>query len=158
MSFPLGSLGAPSAALRDGGSTPAPGAARWRLQFAVVFGGVLWLLALLALVTHDGADRAWSTSGLGAELHNRVGVVGAWFSDIALFLLGHSAGWLLAIAGRAWLGALARWLRADLAPGRAAELPRPGWLAPLGVVLLLAASCALEWTRLYGGEAALPSA
>ena len=156
MSFPLGSLGAPSAALRDGGSTPAPGAARWRLQFAVVFGGVLWLLALLALVTHDGADRAWSTSGLGAELHNRVGVVGAWFSDIALFLLGHSAGWLLAIAGRAWLGALARWLRADLAPGRAAELPRPGWLAPLGVVLLLAASCALEWTRLYGGEAALP--
>ena len=157
MSFPLGSLGAPSsAALRDGGAAPPPGVARWRLQFTVVFGGVLWLLALLALATHDGTDRAWSTSGLGPELHNRIGVVGAWFSDIALFLLGHSAWWLLAIAGRAWLGALARWLRADLAPARLADPQRPGWLAPLGIVLMLAASCALEWTRLYGGEAALP--
>jgi S-DNA-T family DNA segregation ATPase FtsK/SpoIIIE len=157
MSFPLGSLGASAAALDGGAAAAQPGAARWRSQFAVVFGGVLWLLALLALATHDGADRAWSTSGLGPEVHNRIGVAGAWFSDIALVLFGHSAWWLPLIAGRAWLGALARWLRADLALARGdAAAHRPGWLSGLGIALLLAASCSLEWTRLYGGEADLP--
>jgi len=153
MSFPLGSLGADARAV--GGEPTA--VSRWRLQFAVVFGGVLWLLALLALATHSGNDPAWSTSGLGAETSNRAGVVGAWFSDIVFFVFGHSAWWGLLIAARAWLSALAHWLRSDVAPVRADPLAgRPTGLFWLGVVLLIAASCALESTRLYQWEARLP--
>ncbi|HJV61705.1 MAG TPA: hypothetical protein VJ743_12215, partial [Albitalea sp.] len=37
--------------------------ASWKQQLALLAGGVLWLLALLALVTHDAADAAFSTSG-----------------------------------------------------------------------------------------------
>ncbi|WP_295641305.1 DNA translocase FtsK [uncultured Methylibium sp.] len=153
MSFPLGSLGADAGAV--GGEPTA--VSRWRLQFAVVFGGVLWLLALLALATHSGNDPAWSTSGLGSETSNRAGVVGAWFSDIAFFVLGHSAWWGLLIAARAWLSALAHWLRSETAPVRADPLSgRPTWLFWLGVILLVSASCTLESTRLYQWEARLP--
>ncbi|MDP1791543.1 MAG: DNA translocase FtsK 4TM domain-containing protein, partial [Methylibium sp.] len=115
MSFPLGSL-SKDAAPRDGvAEFSAP---RWRLQFAVVFGGVLWLLALLALATHSGNDPAWSTSGMADEMHNRAGVLGAWFADIAFFLFGYSVWWALLIAGRAWLSALAKLLRAEDTPAR----------------------------------------
>ncbi|ABM94081.1 DNA translocase FtsK [Methylibium petroleiphilum] len=154
MSFPLGSL-SKDAVPRDGvAEFSAP---RWRLQFAVVFGGVLWLLALLALATHSGNDPAWSTSGMADEMHNRAGVLGAWFADIAFFLFGYSVWWALLIAGRAWLSALARLLRAEDTPARSDVVAaRPAWLFWLGLVLVLAASCSLEWTRLYQWESRLP--
>ena len=62
----------------------------------------------------------------------------------------------MAAAGRArapGLSALARWLRGEPAPSRSTAPRWPFWL---GLVLLLAASTALEWTRLYRFEAALP--
>ncbi len=157
MSFPLGSLGADGAALSARSAAPQTAATRWRLQFAVVFGGVVWLLALLALLTHSAGDPAWSTSGLRPDIHNGAGAVGAWFADLAFFLLGHSAWWLLPLGARAWLGALALWLRGDRAATRADPVAaRPDWLLWFGVVLLLAASCSLEHTRLYQWEAGLP--
>ncbi|WP_421885672.1 DNA translocase FtsK [Methylibium sp.] len=154
MSFPLGSL-SKDAAPRDGvAEFSAP---RWRLQFAVVFGGVLWLLVLLALATHSGNDPAWSTSGMADEMHNRAGVLGAWFADIAFFLFGYSVWWALLIAGRAWLSALAKLLRAEDTPARNDVVAaRPAWLFWLGLALVLAASCSLEWTRLYQWESRLP--
>ncbi|HWH75627.1 MAG TPA: DNA translocase FtsK 4TM domain-containing protein [Methylibium sp.] len=154
MSFPLGSLGAQGAARQ--GAVSAPGA-RGRLQIGVVVGGLLWLLALLALGTHSADDPGWSTSGIGAPVANSAGLAGAWFSDVVLFLFGYSAWWGLAIAARAWLGALARLLRG---PGVLADatVTRPGWLFWAGIGLLFAASCALEWTRLYRWEAGLPGA
>jgi S-DNA-T family DNA segregation ATPase FtsK/SpoIIIE len=143
MSFPLGSLrGEPLA--QDG----APSVA-WRQRLWLAAGGVLWLLALLALATHDAADAAFSTSGNGAPLHNLAGRLGAWSSDIAYFLFGFSAWWWLPVTARAWLSALARHLRHE-----PRDAPHPGtWV---GMALLLAASCALEWTRLYHWEPALP--
>ena len=154
MSFPLGSL-SKDGALRDGAAEFS--APRWRLQFTVVFGGVLWLLALLALATHSGNDPAWSTSGMADEMHNRAGVLGAWFADIAFFLFGYSVWWALLIAGRAWLSALARLLRAEDTPARNDVVAaRPAWLFWLGLALVLAASCSLEWTRLYQWESRLP--
>lgn len=156
MSFPLGSLSGEAAALPSS-ATAAP---RWRLQLTVVFGAALWLLALLALATHDLKDPAWSTSGLGdGALHNRAGVLGAWFSDLALFLFGYSAWWGLLIGARAWLASLARLLRADQAGAASRSDPldaRPAWLFWFGLGLLVAASCALEFTRLYAWEAGLP--
>jgi len=164
MTFPLGSLGSgASAAGADGAylrkparasaaAAPAPAPA-WRAQTAVLVGAALWLLALLALATHDAGDAAFSTSGTSLVTHNRAGVVGAWFSDLAYFVFGYSAWWIMAATLRAWLGALARLLRSDAATP-APRLSRwPFWV---GLALLLAASCALEWTRLYRWEAHLP--
>jgi S-DNA-T family DNA segregation ATPase FtsK/SpoIIIE len=154
MSFPLGSLGAQGAP--ESGAVVA--GTRWQLQLGVIFGGVLWLLALLALSTHTAGDPAWSTSGLGPGIGNRVGVVGAWFSDLALFLFGYSAWWLLLVSGRIWLGSLARLLRQSETPQPTGDGVdgRPAWLFWVGLALLMAASCSLEWTRLYQWESGLP--
>lgn len=168
MTFPLGSLrsdtGAstpPTAAAGYGGTYTRSGAAAapggvhhpgWREQGALLVGGVLWLLALLALVTHNAADAAFSTSGSASLPHNKAGVIGAWFSDLMFFLYGYSAWWLMPVTARAWLGGLARALRGD-----EPEAPhKPRWLFWAGVLLLLAASCSLEWTRMYQWESRLP--
>ena len=163
MTFPLGSLRAESAAggsgtyTRDGARpAPLPGPAPGLLkaQLRLLAGAAVGLLALLALATHSGMDAAFSTSGNGSALANKAGVVGAWFSDLALFLFGYSFWWVMLVGARAWLGALARVLRSDaqLAPPLPHEA-RPQWWVWLGLALLLAASCALEWTRLYQWEA-----
>ena len=121
-----------------------------RQQLWLLGGAVLWLLAMLALVTHHAADPGFSTSGGGGELRNQAGQAGAWTSDFALFMLGHSVWWLPLVAARAWLSALARALRGEpRPPGN----PLAFWL---GLGLLLAASTALESTRLYRFELLLP--
>ena len=116
MTFPLGSLasGGPAAAAARA-QTPA---GRWRTKLALVGGAVLWLLVLLALVTHDPGDAAFSTSGNGALLHNKAGQLGAWVSDLLLFLFGYSAWWLPVVGVRWWLSALAQWLRSEPAPAQ----------------------------------------
>ena len=150
MTFPLGSLRADGAGVAAGGATSGPAAMPMRRQLWLLAGAVLWLLALLALVTHHVADAGFSTSGTGEALRNKAGQFGAWASDFALFMLGHSVWWLPLVAARAWLSALARSLRG--------EPPHPGsrtafWF---GLCLLMAASTALESTRLYRFEALLP--
>ena len=120
-------------------------------------GGLLWLLAAIALLSHSPLDAAWSTSGDGGALvHNRIGVLGAWVSDLGFFLFGRSVWWLLVAGASAWLSALARLLRHDVPLASSAVAARPPGLMWLGLALLLGASCALEWTRLYGSEAVLP--
>jgi len=154
MTFPLGSLGAGGAAART--AKPAGPAARWLAKAALVAGAVLWLLLLLALLTHDANDAAFSTSGDGDALHNKAGQLGAWVSDLVLFLFGYSAWWLPLIGLRLLLSALAHWLRGD--DGGAAEAHKawPRAVFWSGFVLLMAASCALEWTRLYRFDGGLP--
>lgn len=165
MTFPLGSLRSdsgtshPSAALGGtytrSGAAPASGAVHhpgWREQAALLAGAVAWLLALLALVTHNAADAAFSTSGSSPTTLNMAGVLGAWFSDLLFFLLGYSAWWLMPVTARAWLGGLARALRGD----EPESARKPRWLFWVGLALLLAASTSLEWTRMYQWESRLP--
>ena len=169
MTFPLGSLRADGGA----GQTASPGASgrkgresaaapagtasvtpRWRARLALGFGAVLWLLALLALATHSPADPAFTTSGAVAQATNKAGTLGAWFADGAYFVFGFSAWWLLLIGLRGWLGALARVLRSEQPPAAPIDPHEPpAWLFWVGIVVLLAASCALESTRLYQFEA-----
>jgi DNA segregation ATPase FtsK/SpoIIIE, S-DNA-T family len=148
MTFPLGSLrGEAGAALAAGAASGVP----LRRQLWLFAGAVLWLLAMLALVTHSGADPGFSTSGSGAAaVANKAGLAGAWLADFAYFLFGYSVWWLPFVAARSWLGALSRSLRSDAVPA-----PRPAvfWA---GLALLMAASCALEATRLYRFEGFLP--
>src|SRR4051812_25845263 len=118
MTFPLGSLrtdtGASSAsdtAARSGtytrsdaapGADARPGHPDWKLQLKLLAGGVLWLLALIALATHSPGDPAFSTSGSTPLPRNAAGTLGAWFSDLALFLIGYSVWWLMAIGAHSW--------------------------------------------------------
>ncbi len=165
MTFPLGSLRAEGGAAggtytRKSGKTktavPLPQATpRWRRQLALVAGAVLWLIGLLALATHHPGDPGFSTTGDGAPLRNMAGVVGAWVSDLGLFLFGYSVWWLVPVGLRAWLSGLASSARgADGAPPAPPPLPRAAFWG--GLALLMAASSSLEWTRLYQWEPQLP--
>jgi S-DNA-T family DNA segregation ATPase FtsK/SpoIIIE len=167
MTFPLGSLRAEGAAAgntytrksaaKAAASTTVPDSplARWRHQAWLVAAAVAWLLMLLALATHQPGDPGFSTSGDGGPLRNKAGMVGAWLSDLGLFLFGYSVWWLVPVGLRAWLSSLARAVRhagdtATAAPG----LPRAAvWV---GLALLMMASSSLEWTRLYQWESRLP--
>jgi S-DNA-T family DNA segregation ATPase FtsK/SpoIIIE len=152
MTFPLGSLGADGAGA-VARATSNPLSARWRQQLLLVLGAVAWLLFVIALLTHDVGDPAFSTSGTGAPLHNKAGLLGAWVSDLAYFLFGFSAWWLVPVGFRAWLSSLAHGLRGESDAVHGA-LPRVAFWS--GLALLLAASAALEWTRLYRWESLLP--
>jgi S-DNA-T family DNA segregation ATPase FtsK/SpoIIIE len=173
MTFPLASLRAEGAAL--GNTTARKSASRGRAKAAaapeapangpvarllrqtwLVITAIAWLLLLLALATHDLRDPGFSTSGDGEPLRNKAGMVGAWLSDLGLFAFGWSVWWLVPVGLRAWLTRLARGMRRhddDLAAS-APALPRAAFW--IGLVLLLAASSSLEWTRLYQWESRLP--
>ncbi len=138
---------------------PADAAARPGARFAaeivLLVGGAALAFWLLALLSYSPADTAFSTSGSGAAVRNWGGRLGAWLADGSYFLLGFSTWWCVAAAVRAWLGLLAGWMRGG-APDPRALPPRPAWVAAAGLAVLLVASCALEWSRLYRFEARLP--
>ena len=124
-----------------------------------LLGLVFWLAALLSFTPQDAA---WSTSGSAdlavnaqAMTRNFGGRLGAWLADASYFLFGFSVWWALAAGGRAWLSSLARWLRGEpISPDDASNASRAKfWLS---LALLLLASAALEWSRLYRYEARLP--
>ena len=164
MTYPLGSLNEdPAASLRLTGRMnrhaqttaikhTAPIETTFRFQAALLLGGIALILMLLALVSHDALDSAFTTSGQHSELRNWVGALGAWSSDIVYALFGQSCGWLMLVGGRRWLGGLALWLRRDTALAANSETVYPRWRFWLGLALLMAASCTLEWTRLYRHE------
>lgn len=179
MSFPLGSLMggddaaapnvAPSAASggasAGGGKTyqrqpkkkaaPAAPVRSASSPLWLVAGALLWGLTLLALLSHDRADAAFSISGSRELSANWVGALGAWISDLLLFAFGFSTWWLMLVGLRTWLGALARRLRAD-GQVQQGKTWRERSLFWGGVILLMCASCALEWSRLYAWETRLP--
>ena len=142
---------------------PVTGFGKFAVELALLAGALLLAFWLLALLSYSPADAAWSTSGSGALTVNRAGRLGAWIADASYYLFGFSVWWLIAIGVRTWLAGLATWLRQDAppqAPIEAAKLPH-AWLAGrpafwFGLVLLLGASCVLEWTRLYSFDARLP--
>ena len=89
MTYPLGSLGAEAGAGVAPGNAPTSMPLRQQLWLMVA--AVAWMLTVLAMLTHSGADAGFSTSGSGAPLANKAGLAGAWFSDFLFFMLGHSA-------------------------------------------------------------------
>ena len=155
MTFPLGSLrGDGAGSLSVGRVEPSAEALRWRRQLLLLGGGVLWLLMLLALATHQASDPGFSTSGDGSAVANKAGLAGAGASDLALFLCGYSIWWLMLVGLRTWLATLALSLRGALPADDTHATP--GWWFWVGLALLMSASCGLEWTRLYRLDGALP--
>jgi S-DNA-T family DNA segregation ATPase FtsK/SpoIIIE len=150
MTYSLNTLTHPGASAT--GST-RPTAARFAHEAALVIGGAALVFWLLALVSYSAQDAAFSTSGTGLPPANWGGRFGAWLADGSYFLLGFSTWWCFAVGVRAWLATLARWMRGDdqPPPGRARKIAF--WT---GLAVLLCASTALEWSRLYRFEARLP--
>jgi S-DNA-T family DNA segregation ATPase FtsK/SpoIIIE len=142
-----------------GASTGAPraGVGRFAHEIALVLGLVALVFWLLALVSYSAQDAAFSTSGTSLATRNWGGRLGAWLADASYFLLGFSVWWCFAAAVRAWLATLARWMRGESLPkpaqGRFSTTRIAFWL---GMAVLLSASCALEWSRLYRFETRLP--
>ncbi len=119
-----------------------------------------WWLGLVAAViylamvlyTFDRADPGWSHSAQVTDIRNAGGAVGAWVSDLLLWLFGMSAWWWLAFClYLIWwvyrrLDDLLKLERAHLA------------VAVAGFLMLLVGSSSLEALRLYSHTAALPLA
>jgi S-DNA-T family DNA segregation ATPase FtsK/SpoIIIE len=143
----------------SGGSAASPraGVGRFAHEFALVLGLVALVFWLLALVSYSAHDPAFSTSGTGTAISNWGGRLGAWLADANYFLLGFSVWWCFAAAIRAWLATLARWMRGEAFPqadaGRLSRTRLAFWIA---LAVLLCASTALEWSRLYRFETRLP--
>ncbi|PXW96535.1 DNA translocase FtsK [Sphaerotilus hippei] len=163
MTYSLGTLrsgrsGDRAAAAADASPSRIPSSRR-RLQIGLTVGAVLWLVWCLAMFTHHPADVAFSTSGIpGEAVHNRAGVIGAWWSDISYVLFGYSVWWCALFALRDWLALLAGLLRtAPEAPRVEAPASWRPWGVPwIGLALVLIASTTLEWTRVYRVEAGVP--
>jgi S-DNA-T family DNA segregation ATPase FtsK/SpoIIIE len=151
----LNSRNKPSAA-------PPSGVKRFAHEVGLILGLLGLLLWCAALLSFSTQDAAWSSSGsfssgaaLNSGVHNWIGRLGAWLADGSYFLFGFSVWWLLAVGGRVWIISLLGWLRGDhldnTSPMQSGRLRF--WLC---LLLLLVASCALEWSRLYRFESYLP--
>ncbi len=154
MTYSLNTLNTP----RGDAASPRAGVARFAHEIALVLGLVALVFWLLALVSHSAQDAAWSTTGTGGAIRNWGGRLGALLADLSYFTLGFSVWWCFAAGVRAWMATLARWMRGN-APAPAVQ---PVWFSRtrtafwIGLAVLLCASTALEWSRLYRFEPRLP--
>ena len=156
MSLALPKFSAFSRATTDPTAAAVPRAV-WKQRVAALVGLAVWTGVALALATHHLGDAAFTTSGDGGPPLNLLGRPGALVSDIGLLVFGASVSWLPLVGLLQALRSLARGSRAlagvdDEAP--APRFPRLRFWA--GLALLLCASSALEWTRLYTYEARVP--
>ncbi|HYT97388.1 MAG TPA: DNA translocase FtsK 4TM domain-containing protein [Casimicrobiaceae bacterium] len=122
-----------------------------RESWCLLVVAVLIYIALI-LSTYTKSDRGFSFTGTSDTIANRGGVVGAWLSDLLLYLFGLSAWWW--VAGGVML--LVAGFRRIADPRRAREHP-PG-LAALGFALVLLSSAAIEAIRLWKLPVILPLA
>ena len=139
--------------------SPRTGVGRFAQEVTLVLGLALLIFVVMAFLSYSPQDAAWSTSGAGGPVHNWAGRLGAWISDLGYVLFGYSAWWCVAAGVVAWLSAVRRWLMGQSRPrvkGWVARLAVTPWAFWLGLVLLVAASSGLEWTRLYRLDDSLP--
>jgi S-DNA-T family DNA segregation ATPase FtsK/SpoIIIE len=120
--------------------------ARWLLLVAIA------AYLLLIFTTFHRGDPGWSHSATDAVTRNAGGVVGAWLSDILLYLFGLSAYWWIALCVYVVIWGYRR------LDGTSLIDRRPLWAAVGGFALLLVSSAALEHLRLHTLAAELPLA
>ena len=157
MTYSLNTLNA------DRAGQPQVGVSRFAQEIGLVLGAAALAFWLLALLSHSLADPAWSTTGTVSEVGNWGGRLGALLADWSYYLFGFSVWWCFLVGVRAWLSALAGWIRgtrADAGHEQDARIWQRPWarrsLFWLALITLMAASTVLEWSRLYRLEALLP--
>ncbi len=130
---------------------------RFVQEIALTVGFVTLMFWLIAMLSHNPQDPAWTTSGSSAVARNWGGRIGASISDLGFFVAGYSIWWCYLAALVSWLTALAVRLRGEDAPVQNSHVWRLSrWAFWSGLVLLMFASTGLEYTRLYRFEANLP--
>ena len=165
MTYSLDTLNSRNRSASAPPTAPAGGAKRFAHEVGLMLGGLGLLFWLAALVSYSMQDAAWSTSGAinasspgagGVALaRNMGGKLGAFLADASYFSLGFSVWWLWAAGARRWLASLARWLRGSTGGNGTPDSAATStfWIS---LLLLVVASAALEWSRLYRFEGALP--
>ncbi len=154
MTYSLNTLNASA----GGKSAPRSWAARFSHEIGLLVGLLALVFWILALVSYNAQDTAWSTSGAGDGLivRNWLGRLGAWLADASYYALGFSVWWCIAAAVKAWISSLAYWMRG----GEQVKSPVGPWARRsmfwMGLLILLLSSTALEWTRLYRYDTFLP--
>ncbi len=129
---------------------PRIGALLRESWWLVLTAGALYLL--IVLLTYNKADPGWSHSLRETALHNAGGMVGAYLSDLLLYLCGVSAYWWVLFCA-----ALVGWSfrRIENVP----ETDRRSYVViGTGFLILLIASCGIEYLRLHSLKATLPLA
>ncbi len=113
---------------------------------------VLAALAFLTLVlaSYTRTDPGWSFTGTGAPLGNRGGIVGAWLSDLLLYLFGASAWWLV-VAG---VVLIVTGYRRIADPDHSPE--HPLLFGSIGFAVVVLSSAAIEAIRLWRLPLQLP--
>ncbi|WP_309270060.1 DNA translocase FtsK 4TM domain-containing protein [Azonexus sp.] len=133
------------------GASPLPDKIGTLLQESRWLGvGAVTLFLILALWGFHRDDPGWSHAVVTQSLHNPAGRAGAWVADLMLYVFGLSAWWWVVLLGMSvWWGV--RRLKAD-----GLDDHRPLFIALVGFVFLLVASCALEALRFHSLPAELP--
>jgi len=131
------------------------GFGRFVREALLVIGFFVFGFWLMSMASYSTQDAAWTNSGTGGALHNWCGRFGAWVADLSYFALGFSVWWIFVVGLRLWLVLLARWIRGSV------PVTTPNWQHSrvvffAGLIFLICASCALEWSRLYRFESLLP--
>jgi DNA segregation ATPase FtsK/SpoIIIE, S-DNA-T family len=142
-------------------STEPTTSERFTQEIALVLGGLILVLWVLALVSYSSNDPAWSTTGLGSITRNWGGRIGANVADLSYYFFGFSIWWCIAAMASTWFVWFRHWLRHEKTMLNGSEKQAQFWLPTrirfwLGLVLLLCVSTAIEWARLYRFEAYLP--
>jgi len=160
MSYSLDTLISPA---RPSAGPRQTGFGRFAVEMFLLAGALALCFWLISILSYSTLDAAWSTSGSGVALHNRGGKLGAWVADVSYYLFGFSVWWLCGAAVRVWLAGLAAWLRHEGGPEQssrtlsiASRLLSGRTAFWCGLVILMCASCALEWSRLYSLDLRLP--
>jgi S-DNA-T family DNA segregation ATPase FtsK/SpoIIIE len=135
-------------------TAPARGAQRFSAavsrglrESAVIALAVAGLVLLVALLTYNGSDPGWSKDTGSTLIHNRIGPVGAWVSDLLFYIFGRPAFLFPVMIG------LVTW--SLFRSGRTEQASRANTLVRVaGFVLLLVASCGLA--TLHWSDAGMP--
>ena len=113
-------------------------------ESAVITLGIAALVLFMALASYNPDDPGFSYTGNAAPIHNRIGVAGAWLSDVLFFLFGWPAFLLPTVLALAAWGLQRRVRGANVSRMNTA-------VRAAGFVLLLAASCGLTTLHWQAG-------
>jgi S-DNA-T family DNA segregation ATPase FtsK/SpoIIIE len=118
---------------------------------ALIVVGTLAVIMLLALISYHPGDPGWSHSSINTQVDNVVGHVGAWFSDVFLYLFGRMAYLFpFLVAYGAWMI-----YREDVREDEgsyAANMTLRGF----GFVLTMMTGAALAFLHFHSAEGTLP--
>ena len=116
-------------------------------SIAILLFAVAIMLAL-ALATHSLNDSCWSKSIDSPVVYNMLGVVGAYLSDVLLYIFGYSAWWL--VIGIFYLG-FHKINRHKIPTGNWSHIHRI-----ISYILLVATSASFEYILFFHQASALP--